>query len=372
MNFTVSTKPFADALNLGVIDANISKYFQRSCLAQVTATKNQLKINLEAASITTEILLKGSGDVDETKIDFVDCKVLKQLVGTFDASVTSLNFVEGGIELQSGSSKFTLPRLIDSELVENAQLNVPSLPAEGAPKTKIEQSNWKFIKDHQMYAIAMSFVKPVYTKVWVGENGDVIVSDFDNSLFTHSTKSNLGRTCLLADTIINLFNSLPEGADITQLEDSYRIDLKTDGFEYAAEFKPKHEEDPDMGSYEAQGIMGLIDKDDSLKIKVNAAEFMKYLNQASLLARATDTDIRLSLHEGLLTLKDNNVDCKSKVETTCPDFEAGFKTDSFKSVLSNIDADEIYIAPKFDETNVVTGLTIWSSNMSIVLGSTEE
>lgn len=372
MKFTVTTKPLADALNLGVIDGNISKYFQRSCLAQITTTKHDLKINLEAASITTEIILKGSGDVDETKTDFVDCKVLKQLVNTFDASVTTINFIEGGVELQSGSSKFVLPRLIDADVAENAQLDVPSLPPEGAPRVKIDQSNWKFIKEHQMYAIAMSFVKPVYTKVWVGEGGDVIVSDFDNSLFTHSKKSNLGRTCLLADTIINLFNSLPEGADITQLEDSYRIDLKTDAFEYAAEFKPKHEEDPDMGSYEADSIIGLMKKDDSHKIQVNTAEFMKYLGQASLLARATDTDITLSLSDGFLSLKDNNVDCKSKVETSCPDFTAGFKTDAFKSVLSNVDEETISMAPMFDESGVVTGLVIWTSDLSVVLGSTEE
>ena len=370
MNFTVNTKPLSDALNLGVIDANISKYFQRSCLAQITCTRHELVINLEAASITTQLTLRGSGDTDESVTDFVDCKLLKQLVNTLDSSVTTFSFVEGGLELHSGSSKFTLPRLIDSDAADNAQLNSPA-ELNGASQVKIDQSNWKFIKDHQMYAIAMSFVKPVYTKVWVGDSGDVIVSDFDNSLFTHSNKSNLGRTCLLADTIINLFNSLPDGALIAQLEDSYRIDLNTDGFSYAAEFKPKHESDPDMGDYQSDAIMGLLEKDDVNKIQISTSEFMKYLNQSSLLARSNDIDIKLALHSGELQLKDNNIDCKTKVETACPDFEGSFRTETFKSVLSNVDSDKVWIAPK-KTGDVVDGLTIWTDNLSVVIGSVEE
>lgn len=372
MNFTVSTKPLSNALDLGVVNANVNKYFQRSCLAQITATQHTLTINLEAASITTQITLKGSGDVDETKVEFVDCVVLKQLVNTFDSSVTTISFIDGGIELHSGSSKFTLPRMVDSAAISDAQLNKPELPPEGATRVKIDQSNWKFIKDHQMYAIAMSFVKPVYTKVWIGEDGDVIVSDFDNSLFTFSKKSNLGKTCLLADTIINLFNSLPEGAEITTMPDGYRIDLSGDAFEYAAQFKPQYETDEGVGDYQAELIIGLVRKDDDTKISVPTPAINKFLSQAALLARSTDEFIKLELHNGELQLKDNNVDCKLKVETACPDFKAEFKTDTFKSVISNIDEETVNLLPMYDEEGTVSGLTFWTNNMTVVLGSAEE
>jgi hypothetical protein len=60
VKFTVSTKPLSNALDLGVINANISKYYQTSCLAQITCNKHDLRINLEASFIRTELHPKGS------------------------------------------------------------------------------------------------------------------------------------------------------------------------------------------------------------------------------------------------------------------------------------------------------------------------
>ena len=84
------------------------------------------------------------------------------------------------------------------------ELARPALVPEGAIKVKIDNSDWKFVKDYQMYAIGMSFVHPVYTQVWIGSEGDVIVGDFDNSIFTFSKKNKLGKTCLLSNTIFYL------------------------------------------------------------------------------------------------------------------------------------------------------------------------
>ena len=123
MNFNVSTKPLTDALNLGVINQNVSKFYQKSCLAQVTASKRDLKINLEASNVLSELHLRGSGDSEETVTTFVDCLLLKQLVSTFEANVTTFEFTEGGLILHSGKSKFTLPKMIDDSELE---LNSPS------------------------------------------------------------------------------------------------------------------------------------------------------------------------------------------------------------------------------------------------------
>lgn len=367
MNFTLSTRPLADALNLGVIPSNISKYYSKSCLAQLTADRHQLRINLEASSITTEMLLKGSGDQDDVATVFVDCLVLTQLVGTIEASTVTIEYVEGGIVLHAGKSKFNLSDMVPDGVGELAR---PNLAPEGAAKVKIDNSDWKFVKDYQMYAIGMSFVHPVYTYVWIGSEGDVIVGDFDNSIFTFSKKNKLGRTCLLSNTIINLFNTLPEGAEITQLDKSYRVDLKTDAFEYASEFTPKYEEDEGVGSYSAEMILPLATKNDANSIEVQVAPLNKFLSQASLLSTGSENKITLSYANGEVQVKDANIDCKLEVKGTCQEFTVDFKSDLFKSLLGNMNNETIKICP-IDQEGIITSIVAWTSDLVAVLGSAE-
>ena len=367
MNFNVSTKPLANVLDLGVVNQNVSKFYQKSCLAQVTASRKDLKINLEAANVLSEIRLKGSGDSDETVTMFVDCLVLKQLVSTFDAPVTAFEFTEGGLILHSGKSKFTLPKMIDdSELELTAPRDDVSQDI-----IDIDKSDWKFIKEHQMYAIAMSFIHPVYTRVWVGEDGDVLVGDFDNSLFTHSKKSKLGSTCLLSDTIINLFNILPEGAKLRKLNDSYVIKVSTDGYEYMSEFKPIYESDEGVGSYNSDIILDMMVYDDSSAIKVNTTSINKALNQAALLGSSTEDTIKFSVKEGSLSLVDNNVDCNVPIEGITNNYHVEFKTALLKSVISNFDEETVFISPMKQEDEVA-GIIVWSKNMTVVLAGIDE
>lgn len=368
MQFQVSTKPLTDALNLGVVNQNVSKFYQKSCLAQVTASKRELKINLEAANVLTEVHLKGSGDIDEVVTMFVDCLLLKQLVSTFEASVTTFEFTEGGLILHSGKSKFTLPKMLDDAELE---LNPPNASqSEGSVSIDINQSDWKFIKDHQMYAIAMSFIHPVYTRVWIGDNGDVLVGDFDNSLFTHSKKSKLGNTCLLSDTIVNLFNTLPEGAKLRNIGSSYIITVTTDGFEYMSEFKPIYESDEGVGSYNSDIILEMMGHGDT-GAKMNTAAINKFLNQAALLSSNTEDTIKLTVGGGNISLVDNNVDCKLPVEGITEEFSVEFKTSLLKSVVSNFDEEVVYIAPMKQEDEVA-GILVWSKNMTVVLAGVDE
>lgn len=368
MNFTLSTKPLSDALNLGVIPANISKYYRLSCLAQVTASKHELRINLEASNVVTEILLKGQGDAEEPITGFVDCLVLKQLVSTFDTNTTTFEYTDGGIVLHSGSSKFTLPYLAEAA---DGELRRPKLAPEGAPKVPIDLKDWKFIKDYQMYAVALSFVHPIYTKVWIGEGGDVIVGDFDNSLFTFSKKNKLGRTCLLPDTIINLFNSLPEGANITLMDQSYRVDVKTDGYEYASEFTPEYENQGNVGSYAAPEIMDSVVKDDANTIKVAVAPIAKFLSQADLLSSGGDSRIEFGIAGQEVRIHDSNVDCKVKFEGTCQEFNIPMNAGLFKPIISHIDSETVNICPAMLD-GVVSGLVIWSDNLTVMVGALDE
>ena len=369
MKFTVSTKPLADALNLGIVNQNVSKFYQKSCLAQLTADRRTLRINLEASFVLSEILLRGSGDCEETYTVFVDSLLLKQLVSTFEANTTTLEYTEGGLILHSGKSKFTLPMMIEGGELE---LTPPSKANASSEVIDIDKSDWKFIKDYQMYAIAMSFIHPVYTRVWVGETGDVVVGDFDNSMFTHSMKSKLGKTCLLSDTIINLFNSLPEGAKLTKLDKSYLINVKTDGFEYASEFTPQYESDEGVGSYNSEIILSMMETNDSAAVKIKSSAINKFLNQAALLSSNTEDVIKFSVRDGNVCLADNNVDCKLPLDgVVSVEYDVDFKTALLKSVMSNFDEDEIKVAPMIQE-DVVVGIILWTKNMTTVLAGVDE
>lgn len=373
MKFTVSTKPLSNALDLGVVNANISKFYKRSCVAQLTATKDTLRINLQASFICSELILKGSGSDDSTATALVDCAMLKSLVGTFEANLTTIEFIEGGVVLHSGSSKFNLASL---EVGEDVELDRPEgVESATAPTVKVDNSGWKFIKDYQLYAAATTFVHPVYTRVWVGASGDVIVGDFDNSLFTFSKKGALGETCLISDTIVNLFTSLPEGAEITKLEKGYRVDVKTDGFEFAASFTPQHESDEGVGSYRSDIILETNVKDPNNLIKVNAPTISKFLSQADLLSSGSQSRLIVALKGDELQIKDENVDCKVKVEGACQDFQANFSFTYFRTLFSNLNEDVVEISPIISQTesgqDVVEAITVSTPDLSVVLGSEE-
>ena len=376
MKFTLNTKPFSDALNLGVISSNISKFYHKSCLAQLTASKNELKISLEASNVFTEILIKGSGDTEESVTVFVDCLTLKQLVNTFETAVTTIEFTENGIILHSGQSKFSLPKSTDAV----ASLRAPALASENSTTIKLDKEKWKFIQDYQMYAVAMSFTYPIYTKVWIGASGDIIVGDFNSSLFTLSKKNDLGRTCVLSDTVINLLNMVPEGATITSLDKSYRIDLKTDAFEYASEFTPEYEEDEGVGSYNSDIILGLKSDNTANRYTVQGAGISKLLSQADLLSSSMDDKIAISYNGSTLDFTDTNVNCKIPVEIDTAvehkPFSAEFKTAKLRSVVSHLDGESFVMMPTFGDEpgteDTVMSMHFITKDLTVILGSTEE
>ena len=53
MKFTCNTKPFADSLDLGIINQNVSNFHQKSCTVELTASEKMLKINIEASQVFT-------------------------------------------------------------------------------------------------------------------------------------------------------------------------------------------------------------------------------------------------------------------------------------------------------------------------------
>lgn len=366
MKFTVSTKPFADSLNLGVINANISKFNQKSYIAQLTATKDTLKVNLEASRIASQIILKGSGDEDGPVTVFVDCSVLKSIVNTFETAVTTIEFIDGGVILHAGSSKFNLAQIVDSKNGRLASIS-EELPPD-AISVKLNKDDWKFLDSYQMYAVAMSFVYPVYTYVWVGENGEAIVGDFTNSLFTFSQTARLGEKCLLTDTVINLLTSLPEGAEIAKLNVGYRVSVKTDGFEFAAQFLPMFEDD--TLDYKAPMLLEQVKKDESNYFVMPVPAIQKFISQAEIVSSGSQEFTTFEVKDSVLCVRDDNIDCKVKVEGNAKDFCIQIATATIKSVLSHLDAESVKVSPIVQEDEI-GGLVIWTDKLAVVVGSAE-
>lgn len=366
MEFICNTKPLSDALNLGIINANVSNYFKKSSMAQITVTKNMLTINLEANHIVSEIKIKGAGNEDSSSTAFVSSLLLKQLVNTFESATTTIEFVEGGIVLHSGKSKFTLPNI--SSEAEDVSLATPKLPETILEEKDVVKNDWKFIADNQMFAIAMSFVSPVYTLVWMGDK-DVLVGDFDNGVFTHSKKSCFSEPCMFFDTIINLLASLPEGAKICKVDRNYIVKVNTEGFEYVAEIHPEYE-DGEFGEYNSEIILTTFDHSAGY-ISVDTSAVNKFLSQAAILSKSSEDSMNLEYNGTELIISDDNVNCKLSASGNCNSFNIEVKTALLKSAFSKYGEGAVNISPRVLDEDVV-GIVLFNDELSTVIAGVDE
>lgn len=366
MRFQTNTKPLATALALGIINSNVSNFQKTSHVVQVSADANELKINIEASRICTELRLKGNGEGDPASI-FVDSLLFKQLVSTFDSATVTLEISTTGLIIYSGKHKFTLPKMIDSDF----DLKQPARPADLTDGIDINKADWKFIKEHQMFALSMSFVHPVFTRVWVGQNGDVLVGDFDSSLFTYSTKSKLGATCLLQESIINLFESLPEGAKLYRFDSDYLIHISNDSFDYLTQLTPEYEDRDDIGSYRSDIFLPMLQPAETYA-SVNVAAVTRLLNQALLLSSTSEDTIKWVMKDGVLKLHDKSVDGAIPVEMqgVSDTYEVEFKLDTLKKVIANYPDEVVNISPML-QGDVVAGVLVWNAELTTALGGVE-
>lgn len=404
MKFTCNTQPLKDALDLCVIRANISNFYKKSCIIQLNIKDTGLILNTEADSVYTEIQLKGSVEAD-TYGDtvFVSSLLLQQLVSTFESNAVTLEITADGLLLRSGASKFTLPKLVDgSEL----SLTSPTYIAESDSfESSIDSSSWKFVEDNQMYALSMSFNYPVYTKIWVGKTdaaeptstGDetsalnppdnnnsgstsVIVGDYDRGVFTLSTRNiNLGTTCLLTDTIISLFTSLPTGAKLrySPSRRKFTIQVTTDAFEYLSEFIPTFESDEGVGSYNSSVLLDALTHGDAY-ITVNTAEITKLLGQASLLSGSSEDLVSWEIAEDCLVLQDPHVNGKFKLTSlgTVDTYKCKFRLELLSKVLSKYSGDTVNISPRYvteeGSSPDLVGIVIWDTDLTTVITCVDE
>lgn len=369
MKFTTNTKPLADALNLAIIDSNVSNFYKRSCIAQVSATEDKLKINVESSMICTEISISGAGE-GEPATAFVDAIMFKKLIHTLESNVT-FEFDPNGLKIKSGNSKFTIGNTF-GDIVDTTDfsLKAPILPSDDAEFHDIDLADWKFIKDNQMYAVSKSFSLPVYTKVWIGENGDVLTGDFDMSLFTHSTKSKLGTTCLLSDTIINLLNSLPESAQLAKVDSDYIVKFSKDSYTYVTQFTPQYEDSEEIGNYKADMIISKLAHPENSN-KVFTGLLTKLLNQALLLKSSSNAYIKLSVKDGCMHLDDENVHGQIELdEENSVEYSIKFKLDVLKQVIANYGDRFIDISPIFGGDRAV-GILVWNEELTTMFAGAE-
>ena len=371
MKFTVSSKALKNVTSLGIIKANISQFYYRSNVAQITATQDALKINIEASGIMTEMTLKGSGDEDTTKSVMIECAKFKNLIDSIDNDIITLEFIEGGIYVHAGRSKFAIPQLMDTN---DAQLNAPNQGLTRDSVITIKPEDWQFVKDHQMYAISKSEKRPVYKNVWVGENKELIVGDMDISLFTYSNYGEFDTTCLLPPSLINLFISIPEGARIARCGRTYLLEIETDSYSMVTEFTPKYEDDETVGSYNAKIILSKLVHPENF-VTVDISSIIKFINQASIVNQADVGKItEFIIADNQLTLNNRTNSCSMEV-TSSENYQVNFATEFLKRVLSGFDADQVNIAPMYgnmvtpdgQQIQRVIGCIFWTEKLTAIL-----
>lgn len=362
MKFTVNTKALKNATELGIIKANISKYYRRSNVVQITATLDDLKINIEASGIKTKMILGGSGDEQSTASIIVDCSVFKSLIDSIDTEIMTLEFIAGGMYIHAGTSKFSIPQMLD---VNDVQLEEPAEDYSVSSTITIKPTDWQFIKDHQMYAIATKDARPVYMNVWVGQDKDVIVGDFDSSLFTYSKRGAFDTTCLFPASLINLFTSIPEGSTVSKIGKSYILSITTDNYSIITEFLPKYEDDESVGSYNSAMILNMLAHPESF-ITLDIAPITKFINQTSILAQSElDKVFDFVLENGELTLSNATSSYSMQVDST-DSYTVTFSSELFKRVLSNFDSEEINIAP-IRRGDRAIGCIFWTDSLTTLL-----
>lgn len=369
MKFTSNTKPLQDVLDLVVVQGNISKFYAKSTILQLSAdSKGQLKLNTEADCVISQATLKGNVDKIEDKVLFVDAVLFKQLISTLDSATVSLDFGEDLITVYAGKSKFTVPNLLSAA---DMALQTPSEP--GGEQCELKQELWKAVKNKQMYALSDNFVKLVYTFVYNGTK-EIIVGDYTNSLFTRTMKVGLPSQCLLPATIVSVILGVDDKAKIYHIDRSFVLVSNTDAYEFVAELKPKYETAPEIGSYNADAIDELFTAAGADGLTVPAARIKNLLSQTSLLSEGDSPTIKITASGSNLKLMSDNVDgdVEGKPIGNPVSFEIEFKLKSIINIISNLTGETIGIYPSMDEDGSASACIFKDEDVSVILAGIDK
>ena len=84
MKFSLNVKPLKDAMDLGIINGNISKFFEKSTVVELSVSGNELQLNTQATSLLSEAVIKGNNEDGQEAYAIVDCVLFKSLIGSLD------------------------------------------------------------------------------------------------------------------------------------------------------------------------------------------------------------------------------------------------------------------------------------------------
>lgn len=370
MKFITSTVPLKTAVGLSVIKSNVSKYFAKSVLAQISVSGDTLTINTESTAIQSEVTLKGNGDGSSAVI-LVDNLLFLDLLATINTPQVEFEFTENALTFRFGKSSFSIPKMVDAG---EMKLTPPYRPTEDEIKGAefVDIGNWKFIKDHQLFAKAISKTMPQYTYVYMSDGGDVLVGDLSNSVFTWSTKGQLDKNCLLSDTIVNLMTSLPATAQILPHEKSYVITINTDSYSYVTQFTPTYES-ADTGTYPANDLINMMDSDERDSMTVEISNISTVLNQSNILSKTSsskDAIIKLFFSKDQIRFKDDHIDCVIPAEGGPTNaYSLMFKTSVLKNIISNCPDSVVIISPIYADNDDIDAINISCNELTITIGA---
>lgn len=371
MKFSLNVAPLKDALNLGVINSNISKFFEKSTVVELTVDGDTLRINTQATSLLSEALIKGSNDDNGSASAIVDCTLFKQLVSTVDVNEMTLDFEDNFLVVECGKSKFNVPKLLTDE--DGASLDRPASESEidGNLCGELHPSTWKYVQDHQLYAVAMSQINKVYTRVWIGGDKGVLTGDPTLSFFTYQPSSDLDSSCLVSSTIVNLLSTLDEGSKMYKVSDnSYVVVMDSDTFTFKSQFMVDHEDEGGMGTYDADMIFEMVFDETQVPVEVSKPKLYSNVKQAELFSSSSNPLVYVEADNSGLKLVNDNVNCKISSDSSPLDYKVGFTLNDLDTVVSHMDGDTIEFAPIVKEGEVF-GVRLKSGDLVALLGGVE-
>ena len=372
MKFNLNVAPLKAAMDLGIIQSNISKFFEKSTVIELSVEGDLLRLNTQATSLLSEATIKGYNEEKFTGSAIVDCTLFKQLINTIDSNEVTLDFQDNMLVVMSGKSKFNVPKLLEDE--EGASLDRPELEEnlKSSFSGELHPSMWKYIQDHQLYSVAMSQVYKVYTRVWVSKDKGVLAGDYSTSMFTYQPHSDLDSSCLVSPTIVNLLSVLEEGTKLYHMdEQNYVVCMNTDSFDFRSQFTVEHEDENGIGVYAADDIFSMVFDDSVPAAKISQKKLYSTVKQAALFASSSDPLVFLVADENGIVLENDNVSCKVNKDSYPIEYKVGFNISELDTVVSHMDGDELQVAPivKDDE---VYGVRFVSGDMVALIGSVEE
>lgn len=350
MKISVSLVDLKNALNLTIINSNISKFYTISCITQMQIVDGKLIINTVAQDLCSEARINGiDSDSGSSELYYVDSKNFKSLIFSLSSAldVVTVELNDNSAKIYANTSRYIVPKMLESNVSSDAGMKRPTIDTTDAKSCGMSSSNWKYVKDHQMYALSTTSIHPIYSKIWVGVAGDIIVGDFSKNLFTHSTKSTLNRTCLVTNTMINLLCDLPDNAEMYELPSGDYLLCATygDSLSYYAEVAV----DNNAKDYQAEYLFRmLVPEDDTTYVEAYADEMCALISRARMLSTNNTPLVELKMDSHSVVISSDTV--YGEVDVTdghCDEYSMKFMADLLYNALSKYLGSYVKLSPLY-------------------------